>query len=119
MQIALNLPMAGRRHRSTGVMENQGSYGYYWSSFPDSTFAYHFRFDSSNINSGGNDNRALGFSVRCFLFGHKPSNESYAISLQEAMVLKFPNDRTVHEMCCVGDVAFPICVRCKKWLLND
>jgi hypothetical protein len=66
MSVALYLPFAGR-HGLGGSFSVVGSHGSYWSSSPNSTTnARNLSFSSSNIASQGNDNRAVGFSVRCF-----------------------------------------------------
>ena len=60
----LHLPAAG--YRSTGgTLNYQGSYGFYWSSSPYSTYAYYLYFDSGSVNPTSIGNRANGFSVRC------------------------------------------------------
>ena len=62
----LNMPMSGYRNRKNGQYYGQGTYGYYWSSSPNSQYSYY-----ANFNSGGGviindyDACAYGFSVRC------------------------------------------------------
>jgi hypothetical protein len=62
----LKLPLAGRRTRGDGSLYVQGSYGYYWSSSPGSTLARGLTFGSSDVRPQYYDDRACGFSVRCF-----------------------------------------------------
>lgn len=63
----LKLPMAGRRFSSDIGLINRGSYGYYWSSTPNSAdYAYILNFYSSNIFPQTYGNRSIGFPVRCF-----------------------------------------------------
>lgn len=66
MQTALKLPFAGYHHRFDGIMFNQSSYGYYWSSSPNGTYGYRLYFGSSDVTSSDVSVRAFGFSVRCF-----------------------------------------------------
>ena len=47
-------------------MNNQGTNGNYWSSSPNGTNGYNLNFNSTAINPSNNNNRANGFSVRCF-----------------------------------------------------
>jgi hypothetical protein len=60
----LKLPLAGYRGRSDGLLNNVGTYGFYWSSTVSSTNSLSLFFDSSSANMGSNG-RAFGFSVRC------------------------------------------------------
>jgi uncharacterized protein (TIGR02145 family) len=62
----LKLPRAGRRNRNNGNVNSQGSYGYYWSSSPYSTYGFRMRFYGSNVYPASSNYRAHGFSVRCF-----------------------------------------------------
>lgn len=63
----LKMPMAWRRNYTTANVDNEGSYGYYWSYTPkDTSKAFYLSFFSSNINSSSNYDRAGGLSVRCF-----------------------------------------------------
>ena len=45
---------------------HQGNYGFYWASSPGGTKGGCLTFTSSNISPGINNDRELGFSVRCF-----------------------------------------------------
>lgn len=69
-RINLHMPFAGSRSYSTADLTDQGSYGYYWPSSPNSTspnYAYRLRLNSSSANTGGNGGlRASGYSIRCF-----------------------------------------------------
>jgi len=58
--------MAGNRNWNDASLNNQGTNGNYWSSSPNGTNGYNMNFNSSNINPSNNNNRANGFSVRCF-----------------------------------------------------
>jgi hypothetical protein len=63
----LKLPFAGyRNYGSASSVYDQGSYGYYWSSSPNSTPARSLRLYSSIVGAYYNNDRAYGFSVRCF-----------------------------------------------------
>lgn len=65
----LHIPFAGFRNYSTADLKRQGSYGYYWSSSPDSSDSNNVRtfyLDSSYVNAGSDDLRADGLPVRCF-----------------------------------------------------
>lgn len=65
--IALKLPFAGGRNYSSAGVENQGSYGLYWSSSRyDTNNAYRLSFRSTALYPQNNNYRAYGFSVRCF-----------------------------------------------------
>ena len=62
---SLKLPLAGNRHSGGGGLGSQGSYGYYWSSSPVSTYAYYLFFYSGGVYPADYGYRAYGFSVRC------------------------------------------------------
>lgn len=68
-RINLHMPFTGRRITSSST-NNQGNYGYYWSSSPyDSEYPYNASsliLTSSNISTNSSGNRAAGYSVRCF-----------------------------------------------------
>ena len=61
-------PAAGLRSGNSGELANTSSYGYYWSSSPnyggDGSAGY-LSFYSGSVYPLNNNNRALGFSVRC------------------------------------------------------
>ncbi len=62
---SLFLPAAGDRS-TDGAVYNQGTSGSYWSSTPySSSYAYNLNLNSSNVYPSCNDNRSLGFAVRC------------------------------------------------------
>lgn len=61
----LKLPLAGFRHRSSGVLGSQGSYGYYWSSSVTGANAFDLYFNSGGVGPADDSSRAYGFSVRC------------------------------------------------------
>ena len=61
---ALKLPSAGRRNRVSGLLGNQGSSGYYWSSAVSGTDARYLFFISTAASTNYNT-RAYGFTVRC------------------------------------------------------
>lgn len=66
---ALKLPMAGYRYHSNGIMDNQWAYWFYWTSTPDYTasrYATDIRFYATDITFEDNNNRPIGFPVRCF-----------------------------------------------------
>jgi uncharacterized protein (TIGR02145 family) len=60
------LAPAGYRNNGDASQNNLGSNGNYWSSSPNSPNAYNLNFNVSNVNPANNNNRANGFSVRCF-----------------------------------------------------
>jgi uncharacterized protein (TIGR02145 family) len=60
----LKLPLSGDRYSAGGSLHYVGGVGYYWSSTVDGTNTWNLRFNSGNANMYNND-RALGFSVRC------------------------------------------------------
>lgn len=67
LQNYLKLPWGGYRFwPGAAGIDDQGSYGNYWSSTPDSTNAYTFLFSSNYIHPSSNSARAHGLSVRCF-----------------------------------------------------
>ena len=72
------LPFAGRRNYSDASLR-QGSFGYFWSSSPDSAgsnYARRLGLDSSNVYANNNSYRANGYSVRCFKDSYVASPES-------------------------------------------
>ena len=63
----LQIPVAGLRNRTSGLLSSQTSSAYYWSSTPYGTNAYSLSFYSTYLYPQYNNfNRAYGFSVRCF-----------------------------------------------------
>ena len=63
-----NFLLAGYYNR--GSFGDGGSGGYYWSATPySSTNAYYLVFNSSRVGSAGNNNRRVGYSVRCIFNG--------------------------------------------------
>lgn len=59
-------PASGNRYSYSGGLNNVGSYGYYWSSSPNSTaYGYSLYFYSGGVNPSSSSNRASGFPVRC------------------------------------------------------
>ena len=60
----LKLPVAGYRDGSNGTLYTVGSYGFYWSSTVNGTYARGLYFFSSNATIASSY-RANGFSVRC------------------------------------------------------
>ena len=61
---ALKLPSAGTRSPVNGLLRNQGTLGYYWSSTVFGTNARYLSFDSTAASTN-NYSRAFGFTVRC------------------------------------------------------
>jgi hypothetical protein len=61
---ALKLPMAGARYSSNGSLYFVGSLGDYWGSTVNGAYASDLVFGSSDAFVD-DDNRAIGFSVRC------------------------------------------------------
>lgn len=62
---SLKLTVTGSRDNASAGINNQGSYGYCWSSSVTGNFAYGLYFNVSSASSSNNFSRALGFSVRC------------------------------------------------------
>jgi hypothetical protein len=62
----LLLPLAGGRGRESGALGSQGAAASYWSSSPYGGNAYYLTFHSDHLYPQNYDDRALGFSVRCF-----------------------------------------------------
>ncbi|MDR2541341.1 MAG: fibrobacter succinogenes major paralogous domain-containing protein [Candidatus Peribacteria bacterium] len=62
----LLIPLAGNRNRTSGGLFSQGAYALYWASTPNGTNAYYLYFYSTNLHPQPSNNRAIGFSVRCF-----------------------------------------------------
>jgi uncharacterized protein (TIGR02145 family) len=60
----LKLPVAGHRNNSNGSLNQEGTFGYYWSGTISGGVARFLGFHGSNVNMGS-FNRAYGFSVRC------------------------------------------------------
>ena len=66
---SFKLPFAGYRDNSSASLNDQGSYGSFWSSSPNSASSNLARLlilDSSIVDAGNLDLRAYGLSVRCF-----------------------------------------------------
>ena len=61
---ALKLPSAGNRNRIDGLLSNQGTYGFYWSSTVSGTNARYLYFNSTAATTTSSG-RAYGFTVRC------------------------------------------------------
>jgi len=62
----LFLPAAGLRSNTSGAVSSVGTRGYYWSStYGNTTGAYTLLFYGTGVDTGGNNARAYGFSVRC------------------------------------------------------
>ncbi|WP_374543044.1 hypothetical protein [Flavobacterium sp.] len=61
---ALKLPSAGYRSRFTGLLSDQGTHGYYWSSTVSGAIARSLLFFST-ASATTNYSRAIGFAVRC------------------------------------------------------
>ncbi len=61
----IELPLAGLRDWDNGQYYYQGTYGYYWSSTPYTTYSYHANFGSGGGNIANGSYRGNGFFVRC------------------------------------------------------
>jgi len=59
------MPAIGFRNHLNASLNGQGSYGYYWSSSPNGTYAYLLFFDSGSVDPANYNYRANGFSARC------------------------------------------------------
>lgn len=79
----LHMPFAGYRSGSNASLYNQGSGGYYWSSYPYGSDypsnARYLRLSSSNVNANNNSIRADGFSVRCFKDSFEVPTSSWTV----------------------------------------
>ena len=60
----LLLPAAGFRYIANGTLYDHGSYGYYWSSTQNATYASNLYFSSASV-AVGTYGRTNGFSIRC------------------------------------------------------
>jgi hypothetical protein len=63
------LPLAGGRdYDSSATVYNQGTFAYYWSSSPDpsSSSARSLEVNLFYVSAYNGNDRALGFSLRCF-----------------------------------------------------
>ena len=83
------LPFAGDRSYSGASLDSQGSYGYYWSSSPDSAgsnIARNLGLNSSNVNANSLNRRALGRSVRCFKDSYVADPETSNLTDTQAWV---------------------------------
>ena len=58
-------PAAGSLDYGSGNAYHRGNSGYYWSSGPSGSRAYHLYFSSVGASSKSSDYRAYGYSVRC------------------------------------------------------
>ena len=65
-KLAFKLPFAGNRSYSNASLEYQGSYGFYWSSSPTSSFAYGLFLYSPGVFKINDGDRAATKSIRCF-----------------------------------------------------
>ena len=61
---ALAFSASGYRNHSNGSVGNEGSYGFYWASSVNGTYARYRHFNSSGTNASS-FYRAYGFGVRC------------------------------------------------------
>ncbi len=59
---------SGNVNIDSGVLNNAGINGNYWSSTANSSAnnAYNLNFNASDVNPSNNNNRWNGFSLRCF-----------------------------------------------------
>ena len=78
------LPFAGDRSYYDASLNDQGSYGYYWSSSPNSAssnIARDLYLGSSSVDASYLSNRAYGLSVRCFKDSYVAPSISYTLEL--------------------------------------
>ncbi len=61
----LKMPFPGDRNYSDGSLAGQGSFGFYWSSSPLTSFGSNLFFNSTAVTPANYGVRAYGFSVRC------------------------------------------------------
>ena len=57
--------LAGYRYWSNGQYYLQGTYGYYWSSSPTTTYSYYAYFSAGGGGIANGNIRGYGFSCRC------------------------------------------------------
>ena len=61
-----SLPFSGNYRHYSGVVNNVGSEGDFWSSSSNSERnAYNLNFNSNNLNPQNNNSKGNGFTVRC------------------------------------------------------
>ena len=66
VNVCYEFPAVGYRNNTNGALAGAGTNGYYWSATQNNaTNAYRLNFNSSSVNTSGNDNKTNGFSVRC------------------------------------------------------
>ena len=58
-------PAVGNRNSASGVLQNTGSYGYYWAGASSGANGYYMSFYSGFVYPSGGSTRAYGFFVRC------------------------------------------------------
>jgi hypothetical protein len=80
----LFFPAAGNRNTSTGVLNNVGLNGNYWSSTTASSGAFNLNFNSGRVYPANINNRGNGFSVRCV---SELNTNSFFISKMEQLKL--------------------------------
>jgi hypothetical protein len=63
----LKLPLAGYRYYdSSTTVYHQGNSSDYWSSSPNGSYARNLYLDASDVYAYRSNDRAFGFSLRCF-----------------------------------------------------
>ena len=62
---AIALPMSGYRSYSSGIVDNEGNNGYYWSGSVESTHGRSMGFSASAVIANNHFYRGTGFPVRC------------------------------------------------------
>ena len=61
----LKLPAAGQREPTSGMMQNVGTYGQYWTSTPSGIYAKAVSIQPTSINANDDALRSYGAPVRC------------------------------------------------------
>ena len=62
----LSLVRGGYYFYYNGTLNNQSSYGYYWSRrLANATLGYYLLFSSGGVYPQNSNNRGLGFALRC------------------------------------------------------
>ena len=76
------MPFAGSRNYSTTDLDRQGSYGFYWSSSPNSagsSYARNLYLRSSSVGADDGNPHAFGLSVRCFKDSYETPTSSWTV----------------------------------------
>ena len=75
----LHMPLAWTRSSSHAVIENQGSYAYYWSCSPNSNNSYYLAFDYVGVYIDTYTNRAEAYPIRSFKDCYETPDSSWIV----------------------------------------